>query len=442
MPAIPLAKATPATDYQFQRSGDAAAPLLPNVIHNNLIVGGQNERGIATKLYSKKTTVKMFACCWALIAIAFVVCGYMFPGITSFIGDIIGLLLTALFGGVAIEVVLIGYNDKVLNKPYRFNCLRFFLAILLYPISYGCAAIGVAIICWQNRVKAVFKSIGLALLLFLFVIAVFFGSFYAVWDLFFNRYCIWQPIEFTSETCSPSQNMTLPLNYQLQGRYLQINNRMIYDAYKTTTNATDSIGTGPSLAVFGQSAWQRCSAPGAPWTYQDGQSVQMWNPINASNPYSGQWVHSADRTIIWEISQFLPYSIYHLFNCKNQLQYIVTTQTDFSTITMFDIKIHDKDNAMLASSKGQFSWTSFSMPFTKTDGELVGTLSQTLSFEVLRDHWNVNVKPEHQDYIEPYVYGHVASILKRSQTTHSSRRSSGSSRRRRSSFGSRRRSRL
>ena len=109
---------------------------------------------------------------------------------------------------------------------------------------------------------------------------------------------------------------------------------------------------------------------------------------------------------------------------------------------MFDIKIHDKDNAMLASSKGQFSWTSFSMPFTKTGGELVGTLSQTLSFEVLRDHWNVNVKPEHQDYIEPYVYGHVASILKRSQTTHSSRRSSGSSRRRRSSFGSRRRSRL
>jgi hypothetical protein len=452
---IPVATATALpvnhnTDYQFQRANDnTATPLLqPNPLHptttttttttaNTIVNPIQRFNTLPTN--TKRITMYAFSGCCCLWMVGSAVCGWLFPGVMSFVGDIVGLFFVCLFAGVFVESARMAYNTH-LGKPYHFNPLLFVLAALLYPISYGCASIVVAIviITVQSRKG---KSIGalclFGFLLFLVTAAVFFGGLYGVWDLFFNRYCIWSPIEFTSETCSPQQNFSLPINFQLQARYLQINSRTIYDAYATPTNATDSIGEGPALAVFGQSQWQRCSAPGAPWTYQDGQSVQMWNPINGSDPFSGQWIRSADRTIIWEMAQLLPYSIYHVFNCRNQLQYIVTTQTDFSTISMFDIKIHDKDNNMLASSKQQFSWTSVSMPFTTDNGVLVGTLSQTLSMDVWRDHWNVNVRPEHQHYVEPYVYGHVASILKRSQGSHSS--SSSSSSRRRRSSGSRRR---
>ena len=109
---------------------------------------------------------------------------------------------------------------------------------------------------------------------------------------------------------------------------------------------------------------------------------------------------------------------------------------------MFTIKIFDSNNTELASTNQQFSWTSQSYPFTKPTGEVVGTLTQNYDMTTFpRDHWNINVKLKHQNYIKPFVYGHVASILKRTQISNSNSRSSGSSsgRRRRSGFSRRRR---
>ena len=439
----PTAIAVPVNaPYQFQAANE---PLL----------GQQEPIGQSSALHASSTTstfemnkkIILFTgiCCVGTSFTAFAVCGFIFPGVMSFIGDIFGLLWTMLLAGFLIGCVLPsclsgGENSRTIVIS-NCNPLLFALGALLYPLSFGIfvGAITVHVLKGKNaKNKACVGLVG-----FLLTVGAFAGGAYAVWDLFLNRYCLWEPVTFQSQMCSPGEVFNLPINMQLQQRLLQFNNHVIYDAYETKTNETSAVGIGNPLAVFGQSMLQRCSAPGAPWTYQDGQSVQMWNPENSSNPYSMKWVHSADRRIIWEIAKFLPYSVYDVFNCKNELEYVLHTETDFSTITMFTIKIHDNNNTLLASTNQQFTWTSRSYPFTKPTGEVVGTLTQNYDITTFpRDHWNINVKKKYKDLIKPYVYGHVASILKRTQNSNSRSSSSSSSSRRRRSIGSRRRRRL
>jgi hypothetical protein len=412
----------PVNPFPLLHAHNQSAPLLTNNLNSNFLESQKR----------RKCLFKASICLFIVFVVYGIVLSSMFPGIVSFLGDLISLLFVMSFAAFFTAVISINYN-KLFATNSSFNPVVCIIGAVFFPLTFGFAMIFISYVATKSMIqkrKPHGQICCTGFILFILTVAAFFGGIFGVWDLLFNRYCLWEPIKFTSETCTPLQNITLPINYQLQARYLQVNGRVIYDAYKTPTNSTTSVGEGNSLAVFGQSQWQRCSAPGAPWTYEDGQSVQMWNPVNASNPYSGQWVHSADRKIIWEATQLLPYSVYNVFNCNNDIQYIITTETDFSTISLYDIKIRDKDSNVLAATKQQFAWTSTSFPFTKDDGELVGTLSQTISYDVWRDHWNVNVKPEYKHYIEPYVYGHVASIVKRTQGSHSSRRRSSGSRRR------------
>ena len=331
----------------------------------------------------------------------------------SFLSDIVGLVLTMLFAGFLTGVVLPSLKQTMSNpneKKFRFSPVLFLLGALAYPLSFGVFAGVMTFLVLARHIRTQEKGgkiVCCACAGLVLTCGALFGGAYGFWDLFLNRYCIYQPFQFVSETCDVQQNLTLPINYQLQGRYLQINQRVIYDTYATPTNASDSIGAGASLAVFGQSNLQRCSAPGAPWTYQDGQSVEMWNPTNSSNLNSGQWIHSADRKIIWQVAEVLPYSTYHVYNCRNEIQYIVTTETDFSTLSMFTIKIHNKNKDLLAMTNQQFTWTSTSFPFTKQDGEVVGTLSQhfcgSLSSVCFTDHWNVNVKKQHKGSLHLFL---------------------------------------
>ena len=98
---IPVATATALpvnhnTDYQFQRANDnTATPLLqPNPLHptttaNTIVNPIQRFNTLPTN--TKRITMYAFSGCCCLWMVGSAVCGWLFPGVMSFVGDIVGL---------------------------------------------------------------------------------------------------------------------------------------------------------------------------------------------------------------------------------------------------------------------------------------------------------------------------------------------------------------
>ena len=180
---VATAKAVPVnTQYNFQAANE---PLLGQQLPAEQSSASLSSSPSSFIRNNQKFVVYGAACCFGTSILAFVVAGYVFPGVMSFVGDAIGLVFTMMLAGFLIGCVLpacLSGQNQTTIRLNQSNPLLFAAGALLYPLSFG-VFVG-ALTVHVLRGNTAKNGACVALVGFLLTVGSFAGGAYAVWDFF------------------------------------------------------------------------------------------------------------------------------------------------------------------------------------------------------------------------------------------------------------------